>query len=434
MTLPFVLRARAATVLLLALPFVLLLAACGEATDPSIEPDTDDTAEPDDTDDTDDTAEPDSVTPTANLDGCVEEPVAETDYFPEQAEFSHAEYVRISYHQTYKVLEVDLAFADEPARYVLVQCGLEAPPLEDDLVDATVVEVPITTAVTTTTTTLPHYDALGAVDTLVGVGTPDFVSTPSVLDRIESGAVEGYSEPDGSPQVERVVAVQPDVLTVDGFGETVLTSVQRLSDAGVPVLLNADFRETSLLGRSEWVKVTAALLNAEAAAESLFADIERRYDDVAAAVADVTDRPRVLSDMPFQGTWFAPGGQSVTAKAVADAGGEYVFADDPSPASVAFDLETVLERGTDADVWIAAGSVSGTIDDLVAMDERFAEIRAVQDGAVWAGDASTSPGGGNGRFEAAYLRADVILADLATILHPDLVDHDPVFYGPVPEG
>jgi iron complex transport system substrate-binding protein len=409
----------------------IALTACGdEAADPGPPPADD---EPADSEEAGADAS-DGGTGDTNLAGCVDQPDEDADYFPDRLGFDHAESVDISYHETYKVLEVDLAFADEPVRYVLVQCGLDAPDLDGDLADAAVIEVPVETAVTMTTTNLPHFDELDAVDRLVGVGNPSYVTTESVRDAIEAGDVEAFGDADGAPEIERVAAAQPDVLVTDAFGETVLDTAARIDEAGVPVLLNTDFQETSLLARAEWFKVTAALLNAERAAEERFAEIEQAYQDIRDRVADAAERPRVLSDVPFEGTWYAPGGQSVTAKAVEDAGGEYVFGDDDSPSSVAFDLETVLDRAADADVWIAAGSVHGTLDDLVAADGRFEQIAAVRDGQVWAGDAATSPEGGNARFEQAYLRADLFLADLAAIFHPGLVDHDPVFYGRVPEG
>lgn len=404
---------------------LLLLAACTTGGDGPTEPG--EPAEDDATADADTRLD-------ANPTGCVDDAADSVDHFPDTVTFEHAGTVDIAYHDTYKVLDVALPFDDATARYVLVQCGTEPPALEGDLADASVIEVPVTAAVTMTTTNLPHFDALDAVDRVAGVGVPDFVSTASVLEAIEAGRVERFGDAEGSPDIERLIAAQPDVAVLDAFGSDVLDTAARLDEGDVPVLLNTDFRETTLLGRAEWLKVTAALLNAEAAATERFAEIEEAYREVAALVADVEERPRVLNGMPFEGTWFAPGGRSVTAQAIADAGGAYVFADDESTESVAFDLETVLDRGADADVWIAAGSVHGTLDDLRATDERFAEIEAFGNGRVWAGDAATTPQGGNARFESAYLRADLFLADLAAMFHPDLVDHEPVYYGPVPEG
>ncbi len=428
MTPPALLR----TVALLLLATVVL-AACGEGDSPTDEGETTTaTGDPDETPEDGATGGTDATTLDRNLvDGCADDAVDGTDHFPEKATFEHAQRVDVTYSDEYKVLEVQTTFTEEPLSLVLVQCGLDAPELDGDLADAPVIEVPVREAVTLTTANLAHFEALGAVDRLVGVGTTDFVTTEPVLERIEAGEIAGYGTPGGPPDTERLIAAAPDVAIMDAFGETALDDFARLGDAGVDVLPNADFDEAHPLGRAEWVKVTGLLLNREADAEVAFDEIRAGYEEVAAQVADVDDRPRVLMDMPFEGTWFAAGGQSLSATLITDAGGEYVFADDDSTGSLSYDIEAVLDRGADADVWLGAGSVSTSMDDLLAQDERFGSIAAAQEGEVWAGDAMVSPDGGNARMERGIYRADELLADFAAIFHPGLVDHDPIYYGRV---
>ncbi|QBI21392.1 hypothetical protein ER308_18685 [Egibacter rhizosphaerae] len=436
---------------------LLALAACEAGDDDTAtEADDESTAEqaPDDPDESDDADEPDEPDEPDDA-GEAEEPgeagegadEAEDDaaagnpaecvdeapdggVFVDEADFRHADHVEATYEDTHKLLEIATPLADQPERFALVQCGLETPELDDDV---HVIEVPVESAVTLTTTNLPHFDALDAVDRLAGVGEPDFVATPSVRDRIEDGELEGYGTAEGGPDLERVIDLGPDLLILDAFGEDALEQVQRLTEAGVPALLNGDFDETTLLGRAEWVKVTGMLLNREAEAEAVFDEVAAGYEEVRDHAADLDDRPLVLADEPFEGTWFAAGGESFLANGISDAGGEYAFADDDSTGSLEFDIETVLDEGGDAHVWIQAGSVDGTLDDLLAVDERFAEIRAFQEGEVWAADAQATPTGGNARFEGAYLYADEFLADLAAIFHPDEFDHEPVFFGRVEE-
>lgn len=377
-----------------------------------------------------------AAAPAENLtDGCVDDFAEGTDYFPEKASFDEASGVTVSYEGHYKVVDVALPGADAPVRTVLVQCGTPAPALEGDLEGAQLVDVPVGEVITLTTTNLPHFAELEAVDSLVGVGNADFVATPEVVAAVEEGDVGEYADASDLPDLERILDREPDLLMMDGFGEEILDDAARFSDAGVPAVLTADFDEHTLLGRAEWLKHTALYLNAEDAAERRFDDIAAAYEDVVAAAGAADEEPSVLVNTPFEGTWYTPGGASYLAHAIDDAGGEYVFADDDSTGSLELDLETVLDRAHDADVWIQAGSVHGTLDDLLAQDERFAQFDAFAEGDVWAWDAWTTPGGGNAVFEVAYTRADLFLADLVEILHPGLLDdHELVFYGPVPAG
>ena len=372
---------------------------------------------------------------TANrTDSCVDGAEPGDDLFPDKVSFDEADGVSVSYEGTYKVVEVVPPQAPdaEPVRYVLAQCGAPAPALEGDRADAQVIEVPVDEVASLTATNLPHLDELDLVDRLVGVGDTDYIVTDAVLER--SDELAELADETGAPNLERLVDTGPDLLVIDGFGDAILDDVARFVDAGVPTVINADFNERTLLGRAEWVKLTALFFNAEAAATELYDDIAARYEELAAAADGVDERPKVLVNAPFEGTWFAPGGASFLAAAINDAGGEYAFADDDTTASLQLDIETVIDRAADADVWLQAGSVHGTLDNLLATDERFAEFAAFADGQVWAYDRWTTPTGGHAVLEVAYLRADWFLADLVAILHPELLpEHDFTFFGQVPE-
>lgn len=429
-------RVRAATSTLLA--SALLLAGCGANDDG----DELATASPTSTatapaSEATSPSEPATDSADANLtDGCVDQFDPDADYFPEKVSFDEATGVRVEYAGNYKVVEVDVPYAEEgapPFTAVLVQCGTPAPDLTGELEDAAVVEVPTGEVVSLTTVNLPHFAALDALDHLAGVATAAFVSTPSVRDEITSRDLEDLADANGVPDRERIISAAPDLLVLDAFGATLLDDVRGFAEAGVPTVLNADFGEETPLGRAEWLKYTALFLNEEAEASATYDDIVASYEATAATVADVEERPTVLLEQPFEGTWYAPTGGSFVAQLVADAGGDYVFGDTGGSGTQSLDIETVLAEGGDADVWIGAGSVNGSLADLAAVDERFVELAAYQDGDVWALDAGNVESGGNPIYELAVLRPDLQLQDLVAILHPDLLpDHELRFYGRVP--
>ena len=413
--------ARACAVVL----FVSLLAACGEAVtttgDASVDPS--------------EVATSASAVDGNVTDGCIDTFSPGTDYFPDKVTFSHAKGVDVSYENSYKVVEVTTLEGEEPQRYVLLQCGADEPSLAGDLADAQVIEVPVASAITLTTTNLPHFVELDATDAVVGVGTAAYIAAPEILERTKAGEAKDYAGAEGQPNAEAIIGASPDLLTMDAFGETIVEDANRFVSAGVPTVLSADFNEQELLGRAEWLKFTALFLNAEAAATTVFDDIATEYERVAAAAAEDAERPTVFANTPFEGTWFMPGGNSFFASAVEDANGKYVFSDDNSTYSLELDFETVLDKAGDADIWLQAGSVQGSLKDLAKTDARFKEFAAFKNGQVWAWDKNMSPGGGNAFFETGYTRADLVLSDLVKILHPDVLpDHEFEYFGRVPRG
>ena len=123
------------------------------------------------------------------------------------------------------------------------------------------------------------------------------------------------------------------------------------------------------------------------------------------------------------------GGGSYTARLLADAGANYLWADDESSGSQTLSFEAVLERAADADYWVNAGGYWMSKADMLATDERFAEFAAVQNDRAWSNNLYLNDFGGNYYYEGGIAHPDWILADLVAIFHPELLpDHEMMFY------
>ncbi|MCS7010799.1 MAG: ABC transporter substrate-binding protein [Anaerolineales bacterium] len=350
----------------------------------------------------------------------------EIDYFPEKVTLTHTSNFAVEYHNNYKVVTISLPYpgATESVEYVLVQCGTPAPSgyLEDQII-----EVPVRTIITMSTSYLPFLDELGLLDRLVGVDDATYISNPTVLQMAAEGklATIGYGS---SVNVEKALELNPDIIMTYGTGSPEYDAFPVLQQAGLKVVINAEWMDSSPLGRAEWGKFIALFFNQEAAAEALFAEKVQKYEQLKALVANVAEKPTVFTGLPYQGVWNVPGGQSFGATFLRDAGASYLWADDPSIGSLFLSFEAVFEKAQNADFWLNLGFVS-TLADLQAMDPRYAEFTAFQKGNVWNYDARVSPNGGNDYFESAVAHPEIVLADLIKIFHPDLLpDHELVYY------
>ena len=65
--------------------------------------------------------------------------------------------------------------------------------------------------------------------------------------------------------------------------------------------------------------------------------------------------PRVWLDLPWQSTWYAPGGHSYLATLIADAGGDYPLRHNDQAGSLPLPLERAWQYAQTADVWIIKG-------------------------------------------------------------------------------
>lgn len=353
------------------------------------------------------------------------------DYFPDKAAVTYAENFAVAYFNNYKVITVLDAYDNAASfEYVLVQCGTPVPDAADFPEGTQFIEVPAGSIIAMSTTQLPHLAALGLLDNLAGLDSFDFVNTPEVRDMIAVGELVqiGYGS---DVNVELVLETDPDIVMTYGFNPDT-DAHPKLIEAGIFTALNAEWRETTPLGRAEWIKYVALFYNAEARAEDAFDKIATAYEEarnLAAAVPD-SGRPVVLVNTysPFDG-WIIPGDQTYIGALVNDAGGSIALGQEAPQDSVSLSFEVVYDGARDADIWMADVFGITTLDGLLAGDERYADFAAVQNGNVWNNSLDVNENGGNNYWELGVTNPHLILQDLVAIFHPELLPaHEFRFY------
>jgi iron complex transport system substrate-binding protein len=363
----------------------------------------------------------------AVADACVTDYDAAVDYFPDKATIEYAQGFTVEYHNNYKLVTLAQPWqgAEEPIQYMLVQCGTPAP---EDVDAAAVIEVPVQKVVTMSTTFLPPIVGQGVLDKLVAVDTTLYTNLSEIIAKQEAGELAQVSPNFGEIDTELLLDLEPDLIMsqrFDGTDETYPT----LQEAGLPVILNADFLDTTPLGQAEWSKYISLFFNTEAEAEEAFSGVESRYQELVELASSVEEKPTVFANTPYDGSWFMPGGQSYLAQFFADAGAAYLWADDETTGSIFLDFESVFEQAADAEFWVNAGFFWQTKADALAEDERFAQFAAFENGEVYTNNGVVNANGGSAYFETGVTNPDLILADLVKIFHPDLLpDHELYFY------
>ncbi|MDE6857196.1 MAG: ABC transporter substrate-binding protein, partial [Alistipes sp.] len=209
----------------------------------------------------------------------------------------------------------------------------------------------------------------------------------------------------------------------------------KFEQTGIPYIYIGDYLEQSPLGKAEWMRVAAEITDCGTKADSIFCDICNRYASVAADVAhhtagqheDVVTLPRVLLNTPYRDTWFMPSAMSYMVRLIRDAGGDTYTPNDETTASMPVEMETAYMLAADADVWLNVGFCT-TLAELTAQNPRFADIPPVREGRVYNNNARSTPAGGSDFWESGVVHPDIVLRDLAKILHPELYPDDELYY------
>ena len=288
------------------------------------------------------------------------------------------------------------------------------------------IPIPVRSLVATSTTHIGLADMLDAKEIITGMVSAKYVYDAEIREGLEQGDIVGFSE--GSINKEKVVAMGPDLLMISGGQSSQFDNYRVLRDSGIDVLVNAEWLETTPLGKAEWVKVLAALLNKEQQANKQFEVVAQRYNRLKQAVDTVSQKPMIINSMPFKGAWFVSGGDSFAAQFLRDAGADYPWLDSEGSGGLRKDFEVVYEQGLKADIWLNPGGAE-TKDDILAKDSRFKEFKTFKTGEIYNNNKRKQPGGGNDYWESGVVHPEILLADLIKILHPEIVpDHQLYYY------
>lgn len=302
--------------------------------------------------------------------------------------------------------------------YVLVDRDSALP---KDLPQGVVVRTPLSRSVVCAAAHCGLFDELGAYKAVAGVCDLKFINMKRVHDDVAAGRIVSLG--DGlNPDVERLVELNPDALFVSPFENGAGGWTERL---GVPVVECAEYMERLPLGRAEWMRFYGMLLGCEERADSLFAEVEKRYLQMSKLAGSAAVKPSVVYGLKYGSVWYVPGGRSQTANLLADAGADYVFSDNLQEKTIPLSFETVFEKGGDADFWLFNyhQKTDKTCDELKSDHLAYSKFEAFGTDSILGCNSSRKL-----YYEETPFHPDLLLDDLVKIFHKDLCEDNDLRY------
>ncbi len=261
---------------------------------------------------------------------------------------------------------------------------------------------------------------------VVGVSGIDFVSDEYINShRTEIGDV-GY---DNNINYELLIALDPDLVLLYGINAANALE-QKLLELGIPFAYIGEYVESSPLGKAEWMVAIGEIVGRREQSVTLFEDIASRYTTLSADIQSKIGearRPQVMLNIPYRDAWFLPAKSSYMVQLIEDAGGKTFTTQGEGNTSEPIDIEQALLYASQSDMWLNPSGCN-TIAELVALNPKFATVPPVTRGAVWNNNARQTEMGGSDFWESGVVRPDIILQDLATILHPELMEGNEFYY------
>ncbi|APS39911.1 ABC transporter substrate-binding protein [Salegentibacter sp. T436] len=335
----------------------------------------------------------------------------------DSVELKHATNFSISDFGDYYILKIETAWpdAEKAFTYLLTKENTEIPSgLDYDKK----VQIPIEKMVVTSTTHIPALEALNEENSLKGFPGLDYISSEKTRKLINSGKIKELGKNENI-NTEVLIDLDPEVVigfAIDGNNKTFET----IQKTGIPVMYNGDWTEKTPLGKAEWIKFFGVFYDKLDEAEKIFNKIETDYTEAKELAKSAAETPKVLSGAMFKDQWYLPHGNSWQAQFIKDANANYVYADTQGNGSMALSFENVLDKAQDADYWISAGQYT-SYTQLLKESQHYEQFEAVQNKNVYSVSLTKGETGGVLYFELGPQRPDLVLKDLVSIFHPELL-------------
>jgi len=342
-----------------------------------------------------------------------------------QLSIDHAIGFDVLYHKDWKEVQLFRHYNDfiDTVRYALTYAKSVA-----GFEPSHTIQIPAQRIGALSTTQLGMFDLLDAFDQLTAIEVRRYVYNEKIKALVEEGAIQELA-PSGKLNLEATIAADLDLLMGVGYPNSQNKDYQTLQRTGLPVMLIADWQETSLLGRAEWIKLLAALLDKENEVNAIFQQIESEYDKTIALIEDETsERPSTITGLANGDSWYVAGGNSFANGLLRELNVDYPWDNTEETGSIRLDFETVYSAGLIADYWLVP-STAKSLDEILKVDERYADFKAYQEERIYNIYGRYTPGGGNDYYESAIVAPQVVLKDMVKIFYPRLLpDHQLVYY------
>ena len=300
-------------------------------------------------------------------------------------ELQYATEFSVEYYQDgYKLISLS-----DGSRFLLIPEGKALP--EGMAEDVQPLYQPLENIYLAATASMCLFDALGRLDAIGLSGTR---AEDWYIDNARAAMEEGkilfagkYSEPDYELLLSEDCPLAVESMMIGHASQV----KEKLEELGIPVLMDQSSKESHPLGRTEWIKLYAALLNEEATAQRLFAEQTAFLKEVEAQKS--TGKTVAFFYVSSSGRVVARKSGDYVSKMIDLAGGDYVFRDlgdpDTATSTVTIEMETFFAAARDADYIIYNSTIGGeirTIEELLEKSDLFEEFKAVRNGNVWCTD------------------------------------------------
>jgi iron complex transport system substrate-binding protein len=271
---------------------------------------------------------------------------------------------------------------------------------------------------------------LGLAKSIVGVESKQYIAHPAIYSSTLLDSVQELA-PNGPVIPEKLANLKPQILIGYVFNIQEKNTIERIAKNHFPVIWANNHLEPHPLGRAEWIVAMGWLLGKSKESANVFKGISKEYLAIAKQAAEADQekksttgsnrskvQPTVMMNIPYNGQWFVPQGQSYMSQFILDAGGMPITLQPEGSGSNMVGLEKALQAMKLADIWINTDNCN-TRKCLTEMEPRVMNVKALQGNRVFNFNKKLNSNGSNSYWDLGCVFPNLVLRDLYKIIQND---------------
>ena len=301
-------------------------------------------------------------------------------------ELEHATQFAVDYYQDdYAVITIA-----QEGSYLVVPEGKEAPEGLDK--EIKVLQQPLDHIYLVATSSMDLFRAIDGIGNITLSGTDaNGWYIEEAKEAMENGSIQ-YAGKYSAPDYELILANGCDLAIESTMIYHSPDVREKLEEFGIPVLVEHSSYESDPLGRMEWLKLYAVLLDKEEEADAYFQSQTDMLTDVLGA--ENTEKTVAFFSINSNGYVTVRKTGDYISKMIELAGGRYIFqnlGDDNALSTMNMQMEDFYAGACDAEYIIYNSAIESelhSLDELLEKSSLLADFKAVKEGNVWCTEKS----------------------------------------------
>ena len=274
--------------------------------------------------------------------------------------------------------------------YLVVPEGKEAPEGLDK--EIKVLQQPLDHIYLVATSSMDLFRAIDGIGNITLSGTDEngwYIE--EAKEAMENGSIQ-YAGKYSAPDYELILANGCDLAIESTMIYHSPDVREKLEEFGIPVLVEHSSYESDPLGRMEWLKLYAVLLDKEEEADAYFQSQTDMLTDILGA--ENTEKTVAFFSINSNGYVTVRKTGDYISKMIELAGGRYIFqnlGDDNALSTMNMQMEDFYAGACDADYIIYNSAIESelhSLDELLEKSSLLADFKAVKEGNVWCTEKS----------------------------------------------